>query len=83
VYPGSYLANVIKSCTVVTGGVSGQNKGVDHLIYCLEHSVDSGIFGRFYGRGTHPSSYSETATEPGSWSASAIRTLWLNNLYDD
>lgn len=83
-YPGSYLATAMRTCQVVVGGIPRQNDGIDHLVYCLEKNVDSSIFGRFYKRNNiHPSAYSEGATEPAGWSASAIRTLWMKSLYNN
>ncbi|MGH7468597.1 MAG: hypothetical protein ACRENP_11605 [Longimicrobiales bacterium] len=81
-FPGSYIASLIETCSVNYGGGSEPGTGVDHFIRCLEKQLDSGISSLFWPRTATPTSYSESATEPGSWNLTKIRTLWLKNLYD-
>jgi hypothetical protein len=81
-YPGSYLADLISTCSVDFGSGSQHANGVDMLIRCAEKSTDSSVSSYFYPRDTNPTSYSESATEPGSWSASHIRLNWKKNLYN-
>lgn len=80
-YPGSYIADIVKTCFV--NGTTKAN-GIDHIIYCFERTIDPAITGSptyFPTRSPDPTSYSEGATEPPSWSQSNIRALWLRNLY--
>lgn len=77
-YPGSYVADIIRTCKTPVYRANG----VDHLVYCFEQIVDSAISSSYFRtRSSPPSSISESATEPAGWSRSAIRTLWLRNLY--
>lgn len=88
-YPGSYLAQVIRTCEVYrrVSWISAwfRASGVDHLIYCLENQVDPAVTGSsvyFPTRSTDPTQQRESATEPaGLWNRWAIRALWQRNLY--
>ena len=81
-YAPSYIADVLRTCFVSDGSSNEHANGVDHVIRCLERQVDSSINGYFYTRSPASVSYSESASEPGAWSASNIRTLWKKNLYN-
>ena len=81
-YAGSYIADLISTCTVNFGTGLLRANGIDMLIRCLENSTDSGVTSFFYPRNTNPTGYSESASEPGSWSAAHIRTNWKKNLYN-
>ncbi|MDX2121642.1 MAG: hypothetical protein SF070_11385 [Gemmatimonadota bacterium] len=85
-YPGSYIASVVQTCQVKNPGSSTWlfSKGIDHLVYCLEKQIDPAVTGSptyFVTRSPDPSTYRESATEPGTWNRNAIRALWLLNLY--
>ena len=77
-YPGSYLADIIKTCK--TDG--SRADGVDQLIACIQREVPSHA-GYFDTRSSRPSSYSESASEPGSWNRTDIKALWRKNLYGE
>ena len=82
-FPGSYVADVMRTCFVGDGvGVPIHADGIDHFIRCLEKQVDSGINGYFYYRSPASTTQSESASEPGSWNLTNIRTLWKKNLFD-
>lgn len=92
-YPYSYLISAMRTCRVYANTASGNwmwviPDGVDFLTYCLENQIDSAVTASstyFTYRSTSldgdPTAYSEEATEPASWSASAIRSLWTGLLY--
>jgi len=84
-YPGSYVANIIKTCTNRIGtNTWPRANGVDMTIWCFEKAVDPSITTNpayFATRSPDPNAQSEQATEPPTWSQSAIRTIWLENLY--
>lgn len=85
-YPASYLAQIIKTCQVRSGVVWIRPNGVDHVIYCMERSIDPAITGSatyFPTRSPDPSSFLENATEPVGWSQNAVRVLWKHNLYGE
>lgn len=80
-FPGFYIAQIITSCRV---NGSTRPNGVDHLIYCFEGQIDPAITsnpGYFPTRSPDPTSFSEGATEPGTWNLAAIRQRWQTNLY--
>ena len=77
-YPGSYVADIIKTCK--TDG--SRADGVDQLIACFQRQIPS-YSGYFDTRSSSPSSFSESATEPGSWSRTDVKTLWRKNLYGE
>lgn len=85
-YVASYLAQIVKTCTVKNGLSWIRPNGVDHVIYCMERTIDPAITGSstyFPTRSPDPSAFAESATEPTGWSQSAIRTLWKHNLYGE
>ena len=77
-YPGSYVADIIKTCK--TDG--SRANGVDHLIACFQRQIPS-YSGYFDTRSSSPSSFSESATEPGSWNRTDVKALWRKNLYGE
>jgi hypothetical protein len=79
VYSGSYVAGVIASCQVRQNGVWTSNTGIDHLVYCFERQVDPTVTGSstyFHTRNPDPTEQNQTGTPD-----TAIRALWLKNLY--
>lgn len=82
-YPEAYIGDLIRTCSVTLSSVNLHADGIDHFIRCLEKQVDSSISSYFWPRTTTPTAYAESATEPGSWSLSNIRTLWKKNLYNE
>jgi hypothetical protein len=52
------------------------------LIACLQRQVPS-YAGYFNTRSPQPSSFSESAKEPGSWGRADVKTLWRKNLYGE
>lgn len=79
-YPGSYVADLIKTCTLtLPASYYSAIDGADYMIYCLESDMSAGSFPtRSFGA---TDIFSNPATKPGSWSASAIRQLWRWDLY--
>jgi len=88
-YPGTYVATLMRTCNITYdffGFHVRSENGIDDLSYCLERQVDPAVKNSSAYFVTRPSSNeavsaSEGATEPPSWSQSAIRTLWTHNLY--
>lgn len=86
-YSGNYIATIIKTCNVQDNhswpGYERAN-GIDHHIWCLEKAATTTLYSSYFplrAAAGEAFGYTESATEPGSWSASVIRTLWLKNLY--
>lgn len=80
-YPGLYVADVLRTCGFNTGlpGAVTKLDGIDQFIYCAERSLT----GRTLGTGFRLySSFTESATEPGSWNTTMVRRLWRYNLYN-
>jgi hypothetical protein len=50
------------------------------MIYCIEQTVDPAIVSYF--RGGLYDGEAETATEPTEWNRSAIRAIWLRDLFN-
>jgi len=83
-YPGHYVAEIIKTCTNFIGSTWQRVHGVDMAIWCLERAVDGTITSNnayFPNRSPDPTAETEQAAEPSDWSRTAIRTIWLTNLY--
>jgi len=84
-YPGRYVADIMKTCTNYIPSFNWQRaSGVDMTIWCLERAVDGTITSNntyFPTRSTDPTAETEQAAEPSDWSRSAIRAIWLKNLY--
>jgi hypothetical protein len=81
-YPHSYVVDILRTCSVSDANGAQHANGVDHAIRCFEKQVDSAINSYFYTRVPASTSYSESATEPGSWSLTDVRQLWKKDLYD-
>lgn len=81
-YPHSYVADILRTCEVGDGTTVLHADGIDHAIRCFEKQVDNTINSYFYTRDPASTTYSESATEPGSWNLNDIRQLWLKDLYD-
>ena len=79
-YGGPYIAAIVSTC--LANGTRAT--GIDHLVYCFERWIDPVItssLNYFPTRSPDPSSFSENATEPPTWNVSAIRSLWVRDLY--
>jgi len=75
-YPGSYVLNIIGSCTLGPG-ISNLD-GMDQFVYCAERSTSArplGINWRLYASVSGP-------TPPAGWSADVVRRLWRYNFYN-
>ncbi len=81
-YPGKYVADLLKTCTLYPG-IPVRVLGVDHLVYCLELGVDGTIASNYFQARATPPYFviGENATEPFDWSISRIRQVWKWNLY--
>lgn len=79
-YPGSYLRTVMTSCSVFKSGTWFHAYRISHLIDCMENSL-SPTAQSFFPTDGGWTAYTESATEPSGWSASAIRTNWRKNLF--
>lgn len=78
--PGAYVRELVRTCQVVYSGTWRRANGPDEIVYCAENAVNpSGYFAR---RGDYPSAYSESATEPGDWTAGRVHANWRWNLYE-
>lgn len=80
-YPPSYIDAILTTCSIATSGGSGQSETVPGIVWCMEKgfpsaSVQDSLFP------THPegTAYSESATEPGTWSATAVRATAEKNV---
>ncbi|MEP6590393.1 MAG: hypothetical protein ABJC19_04335 [Gemmatimonadota bacterium] len=82
-YPGSYVANVIKTCVLGTYLAQRRIDGVDYLSYCLEANVDATVRSTYFAGRTSGVTgiYLNTATKPSGWSAADVRQGWLWDLY--
>lgn len=82
-YPGSYAADLMKTCFVTDeNGETRLANGVDDIIHCAQRlhglSLDSGLFPT---RIDPPFGESDQATLPSNWNASAIGTLYRHKLF--
>ncbi len=79
-YPGSYVAEIVRSCQVYAGAWR-MNNGVDDLVYCFLGTVYDKE--RFTTRTTAPTGVSETATEPEIYDTRfwKIRKNYMRNLF--
>lgn len=83
-YPGSYVADMIRTCQ----NDKRRANGIDDIIYCLEGQVDPAVRNSskyFITRSSSEdaSSASHSAGQPWNWSRSAIRQLWTRTLYGE
>jgi hypothetical protein len=85
-YPGSYVANLIRTCEIIFGGVAIWNRtdALDGIIYCMEQTVVPSHEDNFFRiRSSDPWAQREVATEPGGATQTAnVRRIWLRNLYN-
>lgn len=79
--PGSYLRDLIRSCEAKYFGNNWRRAdGTDEIVYCVENAINP--TGYLTERGGYPESYSESATEPGSWSGPRTHAAWTWNMYE-
>jgi hypothetical protein len=80
--PPSYLADLIANC-YLTPFPNVRVDGVDHLVYCLERTVDPAIRNVYFGtRATKPTSLlSVPPNTPPGWRIAGIRQVWKWDLY--
>lgn len=78
--PGSYMRDLIRTCQALYSGSSWRRaNGTDELAYCTEDAINPGSY--FTRRGAFPSSYSESATKRGDWTAARVHSMWTWNMY--
>jgi hypothetical protein len=79
-YPGSYVADIVRSCQVYAGAWR-LNNGVDDIAYCFLGTVYDKE--RFTTRSPAPTGVSETATEPEIYDTRfwKIRKNYMRNLF--
>lgn len=79
-FPGVYVADIVRTCRVQTAGVWHDATGTDHIVWCLQQIVaPEAPF--FPTRFTHPTAFTESASEPAGWNATTMTALWQKNLY--
>lgn len=79
-YPGTYVAEVVRTCQVWTGSWK-MNDGIDHLVYCFLGTIYDTQY--FSTRSPHPTSHSTTAPEPEPYNTRyfKIRKNYMKNLF--
>ena len=79
-YPGTYVADIVRTCQVWTGSWK-MNDGIDHLAYCFLGTIYDTQY--FNTRSPHPTSLSESATEPEAYETRyfKIRKNYMKNLF--
>lgn len=83
-YYGEWMAGMIRTCEVYAGGAWRRPTGIDHIVYCMEGQVDPQITGStnyFPSRYPDPVAQRSSGPATGGYSQSAVRGLWLRNLY--
>jgi hypothetical protein len=81
-FTGQFVASLLKNCRV--GPYVTRSNGVDHFVHCLEQSVVPQSLGYFTARvatDPWPTWVLPNTAAPSGWSQSALRTLWLKDLY--
>ncbi len=78
--PGSYVADLFETCEVTYFLSPRRANGPDEISYCAENSINPD--GYFTIRGATPYQYTESATEPASWTAGRVHTLWTWAMYE-
>jgi hypothetical protein len=78
--PGSYMKSIMQSCQVNYGSGFRRADGPDEVVFCMENAINPGPY--LTVRGSTPSSYSETATESGVWTALRVNMGWHYNMYE-
>ena len=76
-YPGSYLADIIETCSV--SSIPPVANGLDDFSYCFEKRIDVAVAGLFPGL-PQPVAFGESANEPPGWNADDIRAVLLQNI---
>ena len=81
-YPTSYVADIYRTCNTHDYFASAWMRahGIDHMVYCFERTVDPAATAYF--RGSSYDGQAEAAIEPASWSQTAIRNIWLRNMFN-
>ena len=79
-FPGSYVAEIYRTCDSYQNFSWIRANGIDHMIYCFQNAIEAQQSTYFPNRSGVVYDQRESVTEPSGWSASAIRTLWLWNL---
>jgi hypothetical protein len=83
-YGGSYVFRVFDTCRVteIIGvvPVTRDISEIHDMVWCLERTVEDDVHEDHFPNSRTPHSVSEGASEPSSWSASDIRSTWLQNL---
>ena len=79
-YPGTYVAEIVRSCQVYAGAWR-MNNGVDDIAYCFLGTIYDKE--RFTTRSPAPTGVSETATEPEIYDTRfwKIRKNYMKNLF--
>lgn len=80
-YPGTFLATVMRSCTVTSGTTTiSALDGIDQFIYCLEGNTTAYSLGYSNWR-SYGSVNRGTTTLPTGYSTATVRAIWRKNLY--
>ncbi|HEX6750999.1 MAG TPA: hypothetical protein VF092_27165 [Longimicrobium sp.] len=83
-YQGSFLANLIRSCTVTSGTTTlTAFDGIDLVVYCMEGNTTARLSAESLGYFSwYPAdSVVRNATVPAGYSTDAVRRLWHRNFY--
>ena len=80
-FTGHFVARLLRDCRVNQSGIAVRSNGIDHFIHCLERALVPRSLGYFQTRSPWPLQVTPNVSAPGSWNQSALRTLWLRNLY--
>jgi len=76
-YPPYYVGRVFESC--VADNSAGDD--VSDFVWCLENRINETVHDASFPRGNDaPDRVREGAAEPSDWSASKIRSTWLQNV---
>lgn len=87
-YPGAYVAEIFRTGEVERspGDWFRPADGIDYLIYNFEDQVDPAVTASsvyFTYRSSDPINQRNSAIKPGTWSASAVRSLWRSVIYQE
>ena len=84
-YSAHFVADLYRTCTASTGGAYSRADGIDHIIHCMEGSVDPAITSvpqLFPARSPKPLSVQSTVTFPSDPNrVSHVRRAWKSVLY--
>jgi hypothetical protein len=76
------LGNTIRDCRLHVGSTNTKPLESDHLVYCLERTVDSTVKANYFSTSSSkPSSLTTLGPLASGWSSSNVRRLWLRTLY--